>query len=92
MTGHKFQRIANLRVKLDKERLCCWINLALPIIYIHNRAVARSKNLGGHIVLDGDNVPLLVEIGLTDLSKSGGVLAPGPPLETGLESRTQNRM
>ena len=36
------------------------------------RAVARSENPGGHIVLGGDNVPPLVEIGLTDLSKSGG--------------------
>ena len=27
------------------------------------RAVARSENLGGHIVLGGDNVPPLVEIG-----------------------------
>ena len=36
------------------------------------RAVARSEYPGGHIVLGGDNVPPLVEIGLTDLSKSGG--------------------
>ena len=40
------------------------------------RAVARSENLGGHIVLGGDNVPPLVEIGLTDLPKSGGARAP----------------
>ena len=40
------------------------------------RAVARSENPGGHIVLGGDNVPPLVEIGLTDLSKSGGAQAP----------------
>ena len=46
------------------------------------RAVARSENLGGHIVLGGDNVPSMVEIGLTDLSKSGGACA--PPLATGL--------
>ena len=39
--------------------------------------VARSENGGGgHIVMGGDNVPPLVEIGLTDLPKSG---APGPP-------------
>ena len=45
------------------------------------RAVARSENLGGHIVMGGDNVPPLVEIGLTDPPKS----APGPPpLATGL--------
>ena len=49
------------------------------------RAVARSKNLGGHIVLGADNVPPLVEIGLTDLSKSGGAQAPpAPSLATGL--------
>ena len=37
------------------------------------RAVARSENPGGHVVLGGDNVPPpLVEIGLTDLPKSGG--------------------
>ena len=49
------------------------------------RAVARSENPGGHIVLGGDNVPALVEIGLTDLSKSGGAQAPpAPPLGTGL--------
>ena len=40
---------------------------------MHIRAVARSENLGGgHILLGGDNVPPLVEIGLTDLPKSGG--------------------
>ena len=40
------------------------------------RAVARSENQGGHIVLGGDNVFPLIEIGLTDLSKSGGARAP----------------
>ena len=35
------------------------------------RAVARSENLGGLVVLGGDNVPPLVEIGLTDLPKTG---------------------
>ena len=44
------------------------------------RAVARSENLGGHVVLGGDNVPPLVEKGLADLPKSGGA----PPLATGL--------
>ena len=53
---------------------------------MHNRAVARSENPGGHIVLGGDNVPSLVEIGLTDLSKRGGGARapPAPPLATGL--------
>ena len=49
------------------------------------RAVTRSENPGGHIVLGGDNVPPLVEIGLTDLSKSGWAQAPPAlPLATGL--------
>ena len=43
------------------------------------RAVARSKNLGGLVVLGGDNVPPLVEIGLTDLTKTGGAKAPLAP-------------
>ena len=35
--------------------------------------------------MGGDNVPPLVEIGLTDLPKSGGARAPpAPPLVTGL--------
>ena len=52
------------------------------------RAVARSENPGGHVVLGGDNVPPLVEIGLADLPKSGGARAPpAPPLATGLSSK-----
>ena len=43
------------------------------------RAVARSENPGGHIVLGGDNVPPLVEIGLTDLTKSGEHVPPRAP-------------
>ena len=52
---------------------------------VHPRAVARSENPGWHVLLGGDNVPPLVEIGLTDLPKSGGARAPSaPPLATGL--------
>ena len=40
------------------------------------RHVSRSENLGGRAVLGGDNVPPLVEIGLTDLPKSGGRFLP----------------
>ena len=36
------------------------------------RAVTRSENPGGLVVLGGDNVRPLVEIGLTDLPKTGG--------------------
>ena len=38
--------------------------------------VSRSENLGGQVVLGGDNVPPLVEIGLTDLPKTGGGVRP----------------
>ena len=43
------------------------------------RAVARSENPGVLVVMDGDNVSPLVEIGLTDLPKTGGAEAPQPP-------------
>ncbi len=36
------------------------------------RAVARSKNPGGLVLLGGDNEPPLFKIGLTDLPKTGG--------------------
>ena len=63
---------------------CLW-----STVTTEGRAVARSENLGGHIVLGGDNVPPLVEIGLTDLTKSGGARAPlAPPLATGLKYRS----
>ena len=39
------------------------------------RAVGRSENPGVPDLFGGHNLPHLVEIGLTDLSKSGG--APG---------------
>ena len=41
-----------------------------------SRAVARSENPGGLVILCGENVPPLVEIGLTDLPKTGAA----PPL------------
>ena len=45
-----------------------------------DRVVARSENPDGHIALGGDNVPPLVDIGLTILSKSGrGARAPPAP-------------
>ena len=40
------------------------------------RAVARSENPGGLVVMGGDNVPTLVEIGWIDLPKTGGAKAP----------------
>ena len=43
------------------------------------------KIRGGHVILGGENVPPLVEIGLTDLPKSGCAMAhPAHPGTTGL--------
>ena len=54
-----------------------------------SRHVPKSKNLGGQVVMGGDNVPPLVEIGLTDPPKSGGAAAPpASPFGTCLEMRT----
>ena len=39
------------------------------------RAIARLENLGGLVVLGGDNVSPLVEIGLTALPKTEGAKA-----------------
>ena len=69
---------------LAKKELCILSSLGClspqkRIVVVITRAVARSENPGGHIVLGGDNVPPLVEIGLTDLSKSGGAQAPPAP-------------
>ena len=52
------------------------------------RHVSRSENLGGRAVLGGDNVPPLVEIGLTDLPKTRGAYAPpASPLKTCLNTK-----
>ena len=40
--------------------------------FFNHRAVGRSKNPGVPVLLGGHNLPPLVEIGLTDLQKSGG--------------------
>ena len=44
-----------------------------------SRAVGRSENPGLPILFGGHNLPPLVEIGLTDLPKSGGAMAPPAP-------------
>ena len=67
-----------------RDKICTYldnpdkIQKKLPLL---GRAVARSENLWGHIVLGEDNVPPLFEIGLADLPKWG---ARAPPLATGL--------
>ena len=61
-----------------KFELC--IDDQANLMMITFRAVARSENPGGLVVLGGENVSPLVEIGLTDLPKTGGAQAPSAPL------------
>jgi hypothetical protein len=49
---------------------------------LHSRAVGRSENPGVPVLFSGNKLPPLVEIGLTNLPKFGGVMA--PPGTTGL--------
>ena len=52
-----------------------------------SRAVGRSENPWGPVLFGGHNLSPLVEIGLTDLPKSGGAMVPPtPPGTTGLVS------
>ena len=46
----------------------------------NNRAVGTSDNPGVPVLFDVHNLPPLVETGLTDLPKSGGVMTPPSPL------------
>ena len=49
------------------------------------RAVGSSESPGVPVLFGGHNLPPLVEIGLTDLPKFGGAMAPpAPPGTTGL--------
>jgi hypothetical protein len=55
--------------------------------YDQNRAVGGSENSGVPVLFVGHNLPPLVEIGLTDLPKFGGAMAPpAPPGTTGLQN------
>ena len=48
------------------------------------RSVGRSENLGVPVLFGGHNLPPWVKIGLTDLPKFGGAMAPlAPPGTTG---------
>ena len=54
-----------------------------------SRAVGRSENPGVPVLFGGHNWPALVEIGLTDVPKSGGAMAPPtPPGTTALGDAT----
>jgi hypothetical protein len=87
----KFQEMETLENAFNQmptTKVCFWIPYArhhnLVLIMNHScRAVARSENPGGLVVIGGDNVPTLVEVGWIDLPKT--VAPPAPPLATGLK-------
>ena len=57
------------------------------ILWFNTRAVGRYENPGVPVLFGGQNLPPLVEIGLTDLPKSGGAMAPpAHPGTTGLHN------
>ena len=61
--------------------------LLVQSFQVHNRAVGGSENSGMPVLYGGHNQPPLVEIGLTDLPKFGGAMAPpAPPGTTGLHN------
>ena len=50
------------------------------ILTMNFRVVGMSENPGVPVLFVGHNLPPLVDIGLTDLPKSGGAMAfPAPP-------------
>ena len=54
--------------------------LLSEIVFLTSRAVARSENPGVPVLFGGHNRSRLVEIGLTDLPKSGGSIPGTTPL------------
>ena len=73
---------------LQYRKMEQWINGLIiplpdgPMFSLIIRAVARSENLGVPVLFGGHNLSPLVEIGLTDMSKSGGAMAPPAPSGT----------
>ena len=63
-----------------------WVSLKSRIY----RTVGKSGNPGVPVLFGGHNLPPLVEIGLTDLPKSGGAMAlPASPGTTPLWSKAK---
>ena len=92
--GNCDRRLASVSTK-NKFRLLkihrlgyCFVLLIFQEIFIFrwncsDRAVARSENPGGLVVMGGDNVPTLVEIGWIDLPKTGRTKTPPQPPHLG---------
>ena len=68
----KLLGLSNWKAKWQKVNQWKFLNINLHII----RSVGRSENLEVLVVFGGHNLSPLVEIGLTDLPKSGGAITP----------------
>ena len=78
---HKYNKHLFISCQYHSKNTIC----SSDIIF---RAVGRSENPGVPLLFGGHNLPPLVEIGLTDLPKSGGAMAPpAPPGTTGLRGK-----
>ena len=58
-------------------QLLCNLHLRRTLILIS--VMPEGENIGMPVVIGGDNLPSLVEIGLTDLPNMGGPVAPLVP-------------
>ena len=56
---------------MSYEQVELFLDLHIPNIDLEFRAVGRSENPGVPVLFGGHNLTPLVEIGLTDLPKSG---------------------
>ena len=59
-------------------------------IYVRRSAVGKAENPGVPVLFGGHNLSPLVRIGLTDLPKSGGAMAPPAPPGTTPLVRTRH--
>ena len=75
-----------MRIQSNAENffIIFWLHLQMS----EHRAIERSENPGVPVLLDGHNLPPFVEIGLTDLPKSGGAPSGTTGLEVSLAWRT----
>ena len=69
-----WDKLKSSRANYEKSKISCeleclhFLKSEMILWWSTYRAVARSENPGRHVILGGDNVPPLVEIGLTDLT------------------------
>ena len=81
VVGTRYWRFSTLKCQFLFLKIANTSFIKLMTIGQKNLTSQGRRNVwksGGHIILGGDNVPPLVEIGLTDLTKSGRHVLPAP--------------